>query len=91
MSNQYCKSHCRACNSHFANDGAFDAHRIFEEGHKDDWDYRTCADLDDDSRFSVKAERGICAVAGRELRHPVRVWTLSKYLEGSNPWAKARG
>lgn len=82
-----CRSHCRACNTCFSGDMAFDAHRTFAEGHKNDWAYRTCLDPIDDWRFAVKDRGGVCAVAGAVRRHPVRIWTLRSHLEKRADWA----
>jgi hypothetical protein len=89
-----CRAHCRSCNSHFSSDSAFDAHRIFEPGHKDDWEHRVCADLHDTTDrngrqvFGVKDEHGVCAVASAQELRDVRVWSLRRFLEADNPWAK---
>lgn len=42
-----CRSHCRSCGRHFANDAAFDRHRVGRTGN------RRCQDPADDDWYEV--------------------------------------
>jgi hypothetical protein len=67
-----CRSHCRACHTHFSSDAAFDAHRRWPaEG-------RYCCDPLDDGRFAIKAQAGKCAIASGLVRDGVMIWTYGR-------------
>jgi hypothetical protein len=67
-----CRSHCRACHTHFCSDAAFDAHRRWPaEG-------RYCCDPLDDGRFAIKAQAGKCAIASGLVRDGVMIWTYGR-------------
>lgn len=70
-----CSYHCRACNGCFGSLTAFDAHRQFEEGHKNDWNHRICIEPMDDLRFAPKSEHGACKLA-RPPKLDTVVWVL---------------
>lgn len=79
----HCRSHCRACGTHFSSDGAFDLHRTGP------WGDRRCIEAGHDPRFAAKAENGICAAASVTAEEGVTVWTLACNLDRpENPYAR---
>lgn len=71
----HCTSHCATCGSHFHATSAFDRHRRFEEGFKDDWDYRNCIEPADDPRFEALTDAGLCDIYPSRVKRGVTVWT----------------
>lgn len=95
MSRMGCSHHCRTCNACFSSLKAFDAHRVFAEGHPGDWDHRVCIEPLDDRRFELKTGDGVCNLA-RPQKTTCRIWMLAggrdhyqrnlgKRLTGSGP------
>jgi hypothetical protein len=77
-----CTYHCRECDSHFSSLTAFDKHRIFEEGHEGDWEFRVCAEPADlrmksgEPALVQKAVSGVCRLQRGGERSGVTIWTV---------------
>jgi hypothetical protein len=70
-----CTYHCRACNSHFASEEAFDAHRFGPHNGE-----RVCLEVDQVEALAVKSNDGVCDIAGPETIEGVVVWTSRRSL-----------
>lgn len=82
-----CRAHCTACDSHFAGNGAFDAHRIGRfDVPRDDPNYRRCGDPDTmtDKRGEriFRERKGECRIVSGEPRVGIVIYGLDRDFPG---------